>query len=255
MKELAEEKRKERERKLREIRKKKRKRSYIYLSLLIIVIFLFIVFLKSGFFDLKEVKVIGVKHLKSSEITKLADIPRAINIFQIPVNEIRERILKNPWVKDVELNRHFPRYLEIRVIERKPVALIPFQDQFYLVDEEGYAVALSSNEEKDLPVIRDCEIKSVKIGERPSSPTLFTALVVLTNLDESLKGQINIISASTKEKLSLYTQNGVEILFGGPKEIKKKSFIVQEILKKEGKKVIFIDVRVPSNPVVRRLGS
>jgi len=66
---------------------------------------------------------------------------------------VRERIKRNPFLRDVSVNRQGPEGISIEVVERQPVAIVA-ADVLLYVDEEGVVLPPAHSEKLfDLPVI------------------------------------------------------------------------------------------------------
>ncbi len=59
---------------------------------------------------------------------------------------LRERLLEDPWVSDVRISRAIPGRLLVRLVERKPAALLISGDDAWLVDESGLALERAVSE-------------------------------------------------------------------------------------------------------------
>lgn len=63
------------------------------------------------------------------------------------INNLRNQILENPWVKDVYIQKKFPNSLVVNIVEYNPFAIILDDNkEFKLVDEFGDIINISDNE-------------------------------------------------------------------------------------------------------------
>ena len=72
-------------------------------------------------------------------ITALAAVPVGqINLFDLNLEKTEQRILANPWIREVQLNKRFPQTLSISVKFREPEALLETEHGHLLyIDKEG----------------------------------------------------------------------------------------------------------------------
>ena len=72
-------------------------------------------------------------------ITALAAVPVGqINLFDLNLEKIEQRILANSWIREVQLNKRFPQTLSISVKFREPEALLETEHGHLLyIDKEG----------------------------------------------------------------------------------------------------------------------
>lgn len=246
---FAERKRRERLEKIKEARKRQTRRLIIAGIAAAVVIALVIFLLNSPYLKIKEVRVTKTAHLSEGEIRKVEKMLSGKNIVFAPVGDARDSLLKNPWLKEVAFHKRYPSKIEVVVKERVPVAQIAYQGKFYLVSEDGMVLD-TLFEPADIIQIADLEVKDVKPGKVIKSKPFNDAISVYRSLPADLKKKVLVISAPVSEKIIFYI-GGIEVVYGAPDYADEKNQILQEILKREGSKAIYIDLRVPNSPVVK----
>ncbi|HPD60865.1 MAG TPA: FtsQ-type POTRA domain-containing protein [Thermodesulfobacteriota bacterium] len=108
---------------------------------------------RSPHFALQDIRFEGCKNVKPQELMSLAHLESGYNILTLNLQEISQKIITNPWVKDVRIERNFPHQLIIEVTERIPVALAS-QEDLFLVDREGNLFKKVERQDNvDMPVI------------------------------------------------------------------------------------------------------
>jgi cell division protein FtsQ len=255
-KEIAKSKAQERQQKLSEIRRKQRVR-WLYVAVAVIAFFavMFEVY-HTSFLDVKTIEIRGNKYVSPETVKKACAINKPTNIFSVPVADIQSSISKNPWIKTVSVNRILPSTIRVDIVERAPIALISSAGRFFMVDEDRLIIASRAySDGMDLPVIADLPVSNIKVGERLIHPSLENAIKCLVSMDPTFEKSINLVSASSVKKLSLYNKDNIEILYGDAKLAPEKNKVISGILKEQGKQVIFIDIRSypQTDPVLRRL--
>src|SRR3546814_277272 len=94
----------------------------------------------------------AVRHVDVSGVQRMARLPVYAAALDQPSNamplvdlqQIRERLLAQPWVADVSVSRRLPDTLAIRVVEREPMALWQNQGVVHLVRSEEHTSELQS---------------------------------------------------------------------------------------------------------------
>jgi cell division protein FtsQ len=258
LKTLAKQKAEARERKLRQIRRKKRVRNLLIIAGVLVAISFVYYLYNASFLNIKKIEVKGNRNLSDQQITEVAGARLGENLLRASTGRMRARLLKNPWIKLVSVNRRLPNKLEIIVTERKPFAIISFKGQFYLVDEDSFIIAKKSSLDSiNLPSITDLPVARIKVGEILKIRALENAIACLKSLPVDLRKSIYLLSASSVEKLSLYSRDEVEIIYGPVENAEKKNQVLKAILnqQKDNGRIIFVDVRAYKNPIVKRLES
>lgn len=246
---LKERKRKEREQKIKEVRKRQKRRLIIFSIATVLALAFVVFFLNSPYFKVKSVEIKGIKNADTRRVNEVRKILMGKNIIRAPLSRAKNLLLNDSWIRKVEFDRDFPNKITVKVSERKPVAQISKDGFFYLVSEDGMVLE-KQVEPGELIEIADIPLKSIKVGSIIRSKEFSEAMEVYNSFDGELKKKVLVISATSVDKLIFYI-SGTEVIYGNAEYTEEKNKILKEILKKEGKKAISIDLRIPDNPVVK----
>src|SRR4029450_6428649 len=140
----------------------------------------------------------------------------------------RDRIQELPQVDDVEVMRKLPGEIDIRVVERKPVAWLtsdkeisdPFvSDAAFLVDARGVLMKQKKllPEYLGLPLILGCSSEALEAGKVVESPEAKTALGLLRLSARGffqMRFEIRGIDVSTGYCLLVTDKNRARVTFG-----------------------------------------
>ena len=91
-------------------------------------------------FRVAHVTVSGHDRLSTGEVLALVDGLRGSHILGVDLGEWRERLLQSPWVEEATLRRVLPSTIDVRVRERRPIALARVGSGLYLIDANGVVV-------------------------------------------------------------------------------------------------------------------
>lgn len=87
-----------------------------------------------------RVTVAGNQRLSSGEVLALMDGLHGTHILAVDLDEWRDRVRSSPWVEEATLRRVLPSTVEVRVRERRPMALARVGSGLYLIDPHGVVV-------------------------------------------------------------------------------------------------------------------
>jgi len=257
-KEIAKSKAEERQNKLNRIRRQRRNKLLVIIVIILAVVLGAYKLYNSGLFSVNKIEVSGNKFVTTAKIIDACKINQNSNILSISTRRLKDRIMKNPWIKDVTIRRALFHTLKIEVVERVPIVIISSNGKFYLVDDESFVIAERQYaDDLNIPSMTELPVSEIKVGERIMNKSLENAIKCLKLMSPSLRKSITLLSAASVDKLSLYNKDNIEILYGAAEQAEEKNKLLEAILKKEGRQVIFIDVRnyPKSNPVLRRIDS
>jgi cell division protein FtsQ len=121
-------------------------------------------FVKSSIsFPLAQVRISGNSHLSEDRVLAAADVSFGENLLDVDLEAIRERLMSHPLVRSATIRRKFPSEIVIAITERTPAAVV-FDGQPYVVDAEGYVMALPGEGETTLPCLRGLTVEGRRVA-------------------------------------------------------------------------------------------
>ncbi len=110
-------------------------------------------FFLSPMFNVQEIIVENNSIISSDTIRSLSSIQLYKNIFLINKSEVKNNILREPYIENVEISRVLPDKIKITVTERYEKYLIEYAEGKYIViDGQGYVLEVI-NEKNELPIL------------------------------------------------------------------------------------------------------
>jgi cell division protein FtsQ len=108
-----------------------------------------------GVFIVDRVTVRGNSRLSTGEVLMLIDGLKGESVFAADLEQYRARLLDSPWVADATMRRVLPSTIDLRVIERVPIAVGRLGDQLFLVDPSGVIIDEYGPQysQYDLPIV------------------------------------------------------------------------------------------------------
>src|SRR5215813_9217254 len=166
--------------------------------------------------------------LQREQVLKAADLHEGANIFTVNLARVRDRIQQLPQADEVEIVRKLPSEIDIRVVERRPVAWItsekeindPFaSDAAFLVGARGVLMKQKKllPEYLGLPLIVGCSSETLEAGKVVESPEVKTALELVRLTESSFlqtRFQIREIDISKSYCLLVTDKNRSRVMFG-----------------------------------------
>ena len=165
--------------------------------------------------------------LQREQVLKVADLREGENIFSVNLARVRERLQRLPQIDEVEVVRKLPGEIDIRMVERKPVAWITGEKQIsdpfvseaaFLVDARGVLMKEKKllPEYLGLPLILGCSSESLEEGKFVESSEAKTALDLLrlsTRSFMQMRFQIREIDVSKSYCLLVTDKNHTHVMF------------------------------------------
>src|SRR5205085_7617200 len=86
-------------------------------------------FIDNPDYKLTKIEVQTDGTLQREQILSVADLREGENIFRVHLARVHDRLQELPQVDEVEIVRKLPSEIDIRIVERKPVAWITSEKQ------------------------------------------------------------------------------------------------------------------------------
>lgn len=224
----------------------------VYAVLLAVLLGLFS-FFQSSFFRLQAVEIRGVDQLTAEEVKVTLGVKGDQHLYSFTLGELRERLLADARIADVEMNRQLPGRLVVSVSERAPVAMVIAGGVFAEVDSGGMIIAVDSEwPQADVPVISSVNLPSLQLGDSISDNGRVDKLLFCTNLLEDVRSAISELEMK-EGHVEMYTTDGATIMFPrDEKKMRRAAPVLHEILAEDDIIGYIIDLRVPEKPVLRQ---
>ncbi|EKQ56896.1 MULTISPECIES: FtsQ-type POTRA domain-containing protein [unclassified Clostridium] len=152
-------------------KKKRRMKKIIIIG--IILIGIGIVFsIKSSFFIITKVSVLGNPVMSGDDIKKRTEGLIGQNILFIDKKNIISEAEKNPYVKSVEITKSYPKQVNIKITEKNGVFYVEKDGYYYVLDSEGTLLEKTDNiNNRNLVNIVGIDLKNVELGNQSLDDT------------------------------------------------------------------------------------
>lgn len=214
-------------------------------------------FLKSSFFLVDNIDILGLTTIKHDEIMAVANYTRNSNIFDVDLVTLTKRIEADPRIDKALIKRRFPSTLSVEVTERTKIAVMPYSGHYVFIDPQSFAVGITeSYTEKDPPLITGIKPQQVLIGKKIEGNGLAFALLVTSILPPHIIKDISEINFKEDIGISVYMQCGTLVILGlGTRdEYLTRLDVFDSLFYKlddDKKHASYIDVRFPKRPVIK----
>ncbi|MFB9895238.1 cell division protein FtsQ/DivIB [Planobispora takensis] len=171
----------------------------------------------------REIRVVGNVDVPAPQIRQAAGVADGTPLATVDVAEVRDRVAAIRQIESVRVGRGWPGTLEIAVVEREPIAVMPVGGKVALVDRYGVVTEIRAVTPPALPVLR---------LSRPGDPASTAALAVVDALPPELAARVAEVIAPTAETVSLRLRDGRSVLWGGRDRPADKARILTTLLKR-----------------------
>ncbi len=212
----------------------------------------------------ETIAVDGNRIVTVDEITALSGVTPGSKLGGIALTAIRERLLRNAFIKNAVVRREFPSQIAVTVEERTPVAFLG-TGELLTCDADGIVLPhIVSGEVANLPLISGLRSDArFETGKKLDDSTAAEALGILraaAAIDPPMAQMISEIRPAADGGMMLITADGgVPVAIGrgriAEKLVKLASFWKQVVLPETGRRPESVDVRYQDQVIVRWAGN
>jgi cell division protein FtsQ len=197
--------------------------------------------LGTGVLGVRDVRVTGTSLLDPAEIRSVAAIRAGAPLATLDTGSVAARLARLPAVRAVEVTRHWPRTVEIRVHERQAAAVQARGPAYVLVDRTGVAFAPVDRRPAGLPLVS----APVDAG----APALRAALDVLEQLPAAVRDEVRQVRAASREDVEILLSHRRTVLWGSVDRGARKAAVLAVLVTRNA---AIYDVSAPDAPTTRK---
>ena len=174
-----------------------------------------IIFIKSDFFSVNNIKITGNKNLNKSYIKNLSETQLGKNIFTYDIKQIQSNIENSPYISKVSVKRSIPNSLEIKIEEKDIFCVLNNKDYYCYIDNDLKYIAKIKEEDikkEDLVVKMNFSVKDKKIVYESKKDREDLRLLLNNIKNQNLDRHINQIDFLKGDCICMKTDDGIEII-------------------------------------------
>lgn len=178
--------------------------------------------LNTEVFKINIIEITGTARVSKNEVARLAGIRHGSNIILLGARSVREALLQNPLIKDVEIKRNLPDKVMVTVFERKPFAYVHIGARFYMIDDEQVVIEISkAPNNKDLKIISSDGAMPAEIGRSIEFPRKELVAGFFKIAEKTIAGQYKR-AMFNRSGITIILSNGAYVQLGEGEQLEEK---------------------------------
>lgn len=206
--------------------------------------------------DVDHVRVSGAANTGPEAVAAATGIERGDPLATTRLGAAAERVARLPWVETAEVSRSWPGTIQVRVVERRPVAAVPAKaGGWVLLDAAGRQLAVRPELPPGLVAVELAAVDAAPghVVAAAASPVLDLAVSRPPALRDRLVALRPAGGGAVEGTVVLGPDQRATVVFGGPTQATAKWLALLSILDGiDPTGLTRIDVRVPSAPALTR---
>lgn len=197
----------------------------------------------STLLTVRRISVEGTGRQDPAAVKALLDPDLGRPLARVNLADAAARVATLAAVKDVQVTRAWPNGLDVRVVERTPVAVVSLGSDYTLIDAEGVKMATTPKVPADLPVMTKATVNAGPGATLAVSQSL-------DRLSPELLAKVRSVSARTQDSVVFTLKSGATVKWGSSENSEQKSEVLGVLLAHV--KAHIYDVRAPDLPVTKK---
>lgn len=152
-------------------------------------------------FVVDDIIIEGNVHTQDDEINSRLQLAVGDPIFKCDPHGVKAKLEDIPWVKTAAVQRRLPGVIQVKLVERTPVALWQYEGQLSLIDEDGIVMP-----QQDIKEFRNLVVVVGK-GAPAKTGRILSEIVDLGNVLDNVAAVVFV----NERRWDLVLKNGVKI--------------------------------------------
>ena len=217
------------------------------IALAVVFVTLIAVAVWSPLLALKEITIVGANRVDAAAVHEAIDGQLGTPLALVDLDRLTDELAAFPLIRSYTTESVPPHTLVVTIVERQPVGLVADGSQFAVVDPAGIVIEHVAARTPGLPVIAAGD---ASIG----NPAFASAVEVLFALPPELLAQVDTITATTKDDVTLVLAGDVQaVTWGSVDRSEFKARVLATLLTTQPPTArVEFDISAPDAPVVRQ---
>lgn len=192
---------------------------------------------------LRTIEVVGANRLSPGEVQAALSDQLGTPLPLVDADQVKADLSQFTLIRSFITESRPPGTLVVRIVEREPVGVLASPAGFDLVDAAGVVINSGPERPAGFPAI-----DAGGIG----SPGFQAAVAVVTTLPETIRSQLDTVTAATKDDVTLSLVGGAHVVWGSADQSEYKAVVLAALMVGHPvDSVTEYDVSSPDSAVVR----
>ena len=201
-----------------------------------------------------HIELNGNKDVTMENVIFEGNIEEPVNTLQISTATVKDRLLKDLRIEEVQIVRKFPGTIVINITERKHVAAIQTEYGYAILDKDAFVIKTDTSiKSGDYVMITGKRLGNVLLGDRIEETDVARALTFINNLSDAGAQSFSEINIGNPENFITYTRDGVSVRLGNTNDLEKQASLAENMVndvKSRNLSVEYLDANM-ANPFIK----
>ncbi len=233
----------------KEVKRKRRRRLKPAFFIMLFAFFFSVLAVLSltVFFEVHNVNISGESVYSESELLNAAGIKTGQNLIRLNKEKISVKIEKElPFVKEAVVSKSYPDSVNIKITPAKEYAVVEYNGQYVIVDEDLKALSAERERREGLIFIKGAQVSNIVLGETVTitDKEQQNLLNQLFNFANSSEMKVTALDITNTVSVSALLEDKIYVSFGSRSNFENKVNHLKamfETVKKDMQSKIYLD--------------
>ncbi|TFD91662.1 FtsQ-type POTRA domain-containing protein [Cryobacterium lactosi] len=193
---------------------------------------------------LRTIEITGTNRIPAADVAQALDGQLGTPLPLLDLTEVKDQLSEFSLIRSYVTESRPPDTLVVRIVEREPIGAITSTAGFDLVDAAGVVIQSGPDRPEGYPRIDS--------AGGASGAGFQAAIAVVRALPEGIRGQLDTVTAATKDDVTLTLGGGARVVWGNAERSEYKAVVLAALLVSHPVgSVTEYDVSSPDSAVVR----
>jgi len=193
---------------------------------------------------LRTIEITGTNRIPAADVAQALEGQLGTPLPLLDLTEVKAQLSEFSLIRSYVTESRPPDTLVVRIVEREPVGAITSTAGFDLVDAAGVVIQSGPDRPQGYPLI--------DAAGGASGAGFQAAIAVVRALPEGIRGQLDTVTAATKDDVTLTLGGGARVVWGNAERSEYKAIVLAALLvSRPVGSVTEYDVSSPDSAVVR----
>lgn len=170
---------------------------------------------------LRTIEVTGTSRIPADQVQAALADQLGTPLPLLDAGQIKAELARFTLIRSFVTESRPPGTLVVRIVERAPVGLIPSPAGFDLVDAAGVVIQSTAERPAGYPAL-----EAGGVG----SPGFLAAAEVIGSLPESIRSQLDTVTAATTDDVTLSLAGGARVVWGSAEKSEYKAVVLAALV-------------------------
>ena len=184
-------------------------------------------------FRVTDITVTGNDLVSEDEIIAVAR-QNSSNIFAYNSRKTKKALEKNNYIQEVQIKKHLPRTVEIKVTERRIRGYVEYTGSYLCLSDNGLVIDVKKEITYPAPIITGLKFDTFTVGEvlETDNPDAFDSMIELSELFNKYQLINNVLKVDISDPRNIRFYCGsVQVIYGENDGLTERILTLIEILK------------------------